>query len=180
MEGFNYHPWHYVYADKRHHEYKRLIHDLSQKLTHENVQSISFLRHSSTDCYDYPLCAHFTAGSGVSAPTHPMAGPTNLGLHVLEQLWKKGVFNENNLEPLIHLLREIGRHDLADECTEKSAQLYFGDAHRYRVPPPPPPNIPVPPTLLCSPNGRDGVSDVGENKESTGKVELDTLLIIFI
>ena len=171
MEGYHYHPW--CYAEQRHHEYKRIIHDLSQKLTHENVQSISFLRHSSTDCYDYPPCAHFTVPSDMSAPAHPLAGPTNLGLQVLEQLWKKGVFNENNLEPLIHLLREIGRHDLANECVEKSAQLvHFGDTHRsYRVAPPPPPNIPhsVPPTLFCGPIGRDGVSAIGGNKESTGR-----------
>lgn len=162
MEGYHcYQAWHY--ADKRHHDYKRLVHDLSQKLTHENVQSISFLRHSSTDCYDYPPYAHLTP-CGASAHAHPLAGPTNRGLEVLEQLWKKGVFSENNLEPLIHLLREIGRHDLADECKEKSAKLYFGDEYNYarRAPAPPQPMPgPIPPTLLYSPDGRDGVSSIG-------------------
>ena len=90
-----------------------------------------------------------------------MAGPTNRGLEVLDQLWQNGVFGENNLEPLVKLLRDIGRHDLADECSEKSSKMYC-DLHRYRPPPP----IPVPPTLY-DPNYRDGV-DSDKTQEYIG------------
>lgn len=113
-------------ADERHQEYRQLIHDLSKKLSHENVQSISFLRRSSTnDCCSvaghYPVAA---CAAHIAAQPPP---PANYGLQLLEQLWHNGTFSETNLEPLVKLLRDIGRHDLADECLEKSTTF-----HRYR------------------------------------------------
>ena len=160
MDGYGYlyqhHRW---YDGERHHEYRRLIHDLSKKLSHDNVQSISFLRRPSADCCDHPACAH------IAAAVHPH--PTNRGLEVLERLWQNGVFSETNLEPLIQLLRDIGRHDLADECREKSSKLYC-DLHRFRRRAPP---IPVPPPQLQSPAewpvDRDGSN--GRDQENTGE-----------
>ena len=128
MEGYS--NWHGYGADQRYEradgsgrqEYRQLIHDLSKKLSHDNVQSISFLRRSSVDC-----CS--AAGGHCSCPMAACAAqppPTNHGLQLLEHLWHKGEFSETNLEPLVQLLRDIDRHDLADECREKSSKLYSG------------------------------------------------------
>ena len=131
MEGYS--TWHGYGADQwcergvaadgsGRQEYRQLIHDLSKKLSHDNVQSISFLRRSSVDC-----CS--VAGGHCSCPMAACAAqppPTNHGLQLLEHLWHKGEFSETNLEPLVQLLRDIDRHDLADECREKSSKLYSG------------------------------------------------------
>ena len=163
-------------ADERRQEYRQLIHDLSKKLSHENVQSISFLRRSSIDC-----CAaaghHYPCAAAIAPPQPPP--PANHGLQVLEHLWHKGEFSETNLEPLVQLLRDIDRHDLANECQEKC------DQHRYRRPrrlgrgeqlnravtqkliPP------IPPTLLPSPAGleysRDSTDSNDRAQPSSGE-----------
>lgn len=138
-------------------EYRQLIHDLSKKLSHDNVQSISFLRRSSIDCCS--AAGHCSCPMAACAAQPP---PINHGLQLLEHLWHKGEFSETNLEPLVQLLRDIDRHDLADECREKSTKLFSGgDRRRYcrhargeqlnravtqnLIPP-----RPIPPTLLPS------------------------------
>ena len=166
-------------GDERRQEYRQLIHDLSKKLSHENVQSISFLRRSSIDCcaaagHHYPMAACTAA---IAQPP-----PANHGLQVLEQLWHKGEFSETNLEPLVQLLRDIDRHDLADECWEKGTKLYCDPLHRYRryghgeqlnravthnlMPP-------TPPTLLPSPAGleycRDSTDSDDRAQPSSGE-----------
>ena len=155
MEGYSNYNWQWYDsgADERRQEYRRLIHDLSKKLSHENVQSISFLRRSSTDCC--AAAGHYPAACAMAQPP-----PAHHGLQVLEHLLHSGVFSETNPEPLVQLLRDIGRHDLANECQEKSSKLY-SDLHRYRhvhgngavnwSPQMQMPPIGTPPTLLPSP-----------------------------
>ena len=165
-------------ADERRQEYRQLIHDLSKKLSHENVQSISFLRHSSIDCQCGSAAGHYPMAACTAIAAQPP--PPNHGLQLLEHLWHKGEFSETNLEPLVQLLRDIDRHDLADECREKSTKLY-SDHHRYRrygrgeqlnravtqnlIPP-------IPPTLLTSSTGldyRDSSDSNDRAQPSTGE-----------
>ena len=183
MDGYS--NWHSGYgamndqwydrgADERRQEYRQLIHDLSKKLSHENVQSISFLRRSSVDCCG-SAAGHYPVAACTAIAAQPP--PPNHGLQLLEHLWHKGEFSETNLEPLVQLLRDIDRHDLADECREKSTKLY-SDRHRYRrhvrgeqlnravtqnlMPP-------IPPTLL--PSNPAGLDLYRDNSDSNDRAQ---------
>ena len=186
MDGYS--NWHSCYgatmknqcyengaANERHREYRQLIHDISKKLSHENVQSISFLRQSSTSA----TAAHYPMAACAAHVAAQLPPPANHGLQVLEHLWHNGTFSETNLEPLVKLLRDIGRHDLADECREKSTKLYSAadGRDRYRrlgrgerldravtqnlIPP-------IPPTLLPS-SPTAGVDLYRDNSDSNNR-----------
>jgi hypothetical protein len=154
--------------DGRRQEYRQLIHDLSKKLSHENVQSISFLRRSSIDCCSAAGHCPMAACAAQIAAQPP---PTNHGLQLLEHLWQKGEFNETNLEPLVQLLRDIDRHDLADECSEKSTKLYrHGHARGEQLDRAVMQNLirPIPPTLLPSSPFKDNFDAVNDTAKPSG------------
>ncbi len=78
--------------------YRSLIHDISQDLSGEDARGLRFLAGLPS------MRCQCGAGGG------------QLGL--LQALQERGMCSQFNLNTLISLLREIGRHDLASKCQQ--------------------------------------------------------------
>ena len=82
--------------------YRALIHEIAQDLSAEDTSAISFLAAVPSQ-----RCGCCCNHGGLTS-----SGPRGL----LELMEKRGMFSAGDLQPLMSLLREVGRHDLASKC----------------------------------------------------------------
>lgn len=93
-------------GNRRRISFRSLIMDISLELTSENTKGLLFLAGlsscapSSGQCENGRCCPHATGSA----------------LDSLQRLKEKGVYSETNLQGLVNLLQEVGRHDLASKC----------------------------------------------------------------
>lgn len=88
--------------------YLKLIHNLAQDLSSEDCKGLSFL----TDLSSAAAITH------CCCMTHGKAS----ALGLLQKMEEKGVYGPSDLNTLASLLREVGRHDLAAQCTQLTFQ----------------------------------------------------------
>lgn len=86
---------------RRSKELLQLIHAISGELHSEDVRGIRFLR-------------GLTNGAGRCCG----CGDSAQGLDILESLLDQGCYSQYHLQPLVEVLEEVGRNDLAEKCKE--------------------------------------------------------------
>ena len=80
-------------------EFRRLLCDISQKLVETEVTQIEYLKYMHT-------------------------GTRRTGIELLIELEKRGVFSPTNTEPLVKLLKDIKRHDIAEYIRDEYHTKY--------------------------------------------------------
>ena len=80
-------------------EFRRLLCDLSQKLMETEVTQIEYLKYMHT-------------------------GTKRTGIDLLIELEKRGVFSPTDTEPLVKLLEDIKRHDIAKYIRDEYQTKY--------------------------------------------------------
>ena len=90
----------------------QLIHHISGELHSENVRGICFL-------------LGLTSGTGGCC----RCSGENSALGVLERLLDQGYYSQHDLQPLVEVLEEVGRNDLATRCKEFRPDLLPAGKH---------------------------------------------------
>ena len=93
-------------------DYRDTIYEIAQELSTENASDISFLSAISSSAQQDGCCCNHDHHHQY----HRHASNSSPQLTLLQLMESRGVYSENDLEPLTALLREIGRHDLASKC----------------------------------------------------------------
>lgn len=91
--------------------YLSLIHEISQELTTEDSKGLSFLAGVSN-------AAISRAGGHIHCCCVCMSGAGGHALDLLKLLQEMGVYSQFNMDPLVSLLQDVGRLDLASKCEQ--------------------------------------------------------------
>lgn len=89
--------------------YLRLIHDIATRLSRDDCKNLLYLSGLSAQS----LPSSFNGCGSSHRCCTSICGPLDLLTHMQSE----GLFSECNLTPLVSLLQDLGRNDLASKCS---------------------------------------------------------------